>query len=43
MHNDFTLFMRTYPNETRMVFYHAYNEKDERVGPIVSCNIQMTQ
>ena len=33
MHNDFTLFMRTYPNGTRVVFYHAYNEKDERVGP----------
>jgi len=33
MHNDFTLFTRTYPNGTRVVFYHAYNEDGKRVGP----------
>ena len=33
MHNDFTLFMRTYPNGTKVVFYHAYNDEDVRVGP----------
>jgi len=33
MHNDFTLFTRTYPNGTKVVFYHAYNEDGERVGP----------
>ena len=33
MHNDFTLFMRTYPNGTKVVFYHAYDAEDNRVGP----------
>jgi integrase len=33
MHNDFTLFMRTYPNGTKVVFYHAYDADDKRVGP----------
>jgi integrase len=33
MHNDFTLFMRTYPNGTKVVFYHAYDEDGKRVGP----------
>jgi integrase len=33
MHNDFTLFMRTYPNGTKVVFYHAYDDNDRRVGP----------
>jgi integrase len=33
MHNDFTLFVRTYPNGTKVVFYHAYNEDGKRVGP----------
>ena len=33
MHNDFTLFMRTYPNGTKVVFYHAYDADDNRVGP----------
>jgi hypothetical protein len=33
MHNDFTLFIRTYPNGTKTVFYHAYDENNRRVGP----------
>lgn len=33
MHNDFTLFMRTYPNGKKVVFYHAYDADDNRVGP----------
>jgi hypothetical protein len=33
MHNDFTLFYRTYPNGTKVVFYHAYDENGKRVGP----------
>jgi integrase len=33
MHNDFTLFMRTYPNGTKVVFYHTYDENGKRVGP----------
>ena len=33
MHNDFTLFKRTYPNGTKVVFYHAYDENGKRVGP----------
>jgi integrase len=33
MHNDFTLFMRTYSNGTKAVFYHAYDENNRRVGP----------
>jgi hypothetical protein len=33
MHNDFTLFMRTYPNGTKVVIYHAYDTDDNRVGP----------
>jgi len=33
MHNDFTLFTRTYPNGTKVVFYHAYDEDGRRVGP----------
>jgi integrase len=32
MHNDFTLFMRTYPNGTKTVFYHAYDSGGNRVG-----------
>jgi len=33
MHNDFTLFVRKYPNGKRVVFYFAYDETDTRVGP----------
>ncbi|MCL2044598.1 MAG: tyrosine-type recombinase/integrase [Treponema sp.] len=33
MHNDFTLFTRTYPNGTKVVFFHAYDDDDVRVGP----------
>ena len=33
MHNDFTLFVRTYPNGKKVVFYHAYDENGKRVGP----------
>jgi len=33
MHNDFTLFTRTYPNGTKVVFYHAYDGEGKRVGP----------
>jgi len=33
MHNDFTLFTRTYPNGTSVVFYYAYDEDGVRRGP----------
>jgi integrase len=33
MHNDYTLFWRTYPNGKKVVFYYAYDEKDRRQGP----------
>jgi hypothetical protein len=33
MHNDYTLFWRTYPNGTKAVFYYAYDDKDVRRGP----------
>ncbi|GHU85509.1 hypothetical protein FACS189473_4570 [Spirochaetia bacterium] len=33
MHNDYTLFNRTYPNGKKVVFYYAYDEQDNRRGP----------
>jgi integrase len=33
MHNDYTLFWRTYPNGKKVVFYYAYDDKDTRQGP----------
>ncbi|MDR2053884.1 MAG: tyrosine-type recombinase/integrase [Treponema sp.] len=33
MHNDYTLFWRTYPNGKKVVFYYAYDDKDVRQGP----------
>jgi integrase len=33
MHNDYTLFWRTYPNGKEVVFYYAYDDKDMRRGP----------
>jgi integrase len=33
MHNDYTLFWRTYPNGKKTVFYYAYDDKDNRQGP----------
>jgi hypothetical protein len=42
MHNDFTLFMRTYPNGTKVVFYHAYDAEDNRVGPWTTKCINLT-
>jgi integrase len=33
MHNDYTLFWRTYPNGKKVVFYYAYDERDVRCGP----------
>jgi hypothetical protein len=30
MHNDYTLFWRTYPNGKKVVFYYAYDDKDVR-------------
>jgi integrase len=33
MHNDYTLFWRTYPNGKKVVFYYAYDDKDTRRGP----------
>jgi integrase len=33
MHNDFTLFLREYPNGTKVYFYYAYDDKEERKGP----------
>jgi integrase len=42
MHNDFTLFMRTYPNGKKVVFYHAYNEDGKRVGPWTTNSLTLT-
>ena len=42
MHNDFTLFMRTYPNGTKVVFYHAYDKDGKRVGPWTTNSLTMT-
>jgi len=42
MHNDFTLFTRTYPNGTKVVFYHAYNEDGKRVGPWTTNSLTKT-
>jgi integrase len=33
MHNDYTLFWRTYPNGKKVVFYYAYDDKGARQGP----------
>jgi hypothetical protein len=33
MHNDYTLFWRTYPNGKKVVFYYAYDDTDVRRGP----------
>jgi integrase len=33
MHNDYTLFWRTYPNRKKTVFYYAYDDRDNRQGP----------
>jgi integrase len=33
MHNDYTLFWRTYPNGKQVVFYYAYDGRDNRLGP----------
>jgi len=33
MHNDFTLFVRKYPNGTKVVFYYAYDDNNVRRGP----------
>jgi len=42
MHNDFTLFMRTYPNGTKVVFYHAYDKDGKRVGPWTTNSLTLT-
>jgi integrase len=33
MHNDYTLFCRSYPNGTKAVFYYAYDDGGVRQGP----------
>ena len=33
MHNDFTLFLRKYPNGRKVFFYYAYDENGKRRGP----------
>jgi hypothetical protein len=33
MHNDYTLFWRPYPNGKKVVFYYAYDDRDNRQGP----------
>jgi integrase len=42
MHNDFTLFMRTYPNGKKVVFYHAYDDEGKRVGPWTTNSLTLT-
>ncbi|MDR0473632.1 MAG: site-specific integrase [Treponema sp.] len=33
MHNDFTLFLREYPNGSKVYFYYTYDVNGERKGP----------
>ena len=33
MHNDFTLFLRKVPSGKTVVYYYAYNDDGERLGP----------
>jgi hypothetical protein len=42
MRNDFTLFMRMYPNGKKVVFYHAYDESGKRVGPWTTNSLTFT-
>jgi integrase len=43
MHNDFTLFLRKYPNGKKVFFYYAYDEKGIRRGPWTTKTLNRTE
>jgi integrase len=42
MRNDFTLFLRKYPNGSKVFFYYAYDENGQRQGPWTTKCVQKT-
>jgi hypothetical protein len=42
MHNDFTLFLREYPNGKRVYFYYTYDKDDNRRGPWTTKSMNKT-
>jgi integrase len=42
MHNDFTLFLREYPNGRKVYFYYTYDEKGARRGPWTTKSLTKT-
>jgi integrase len=42
MHNDFTLFLRKYPNGREVYFYYTYDEKGQRRGPWTTKSLTKT-
>ena len=43
MHNDFTLFLREYPNGKKVFFYYAYDENGKRRGPWTTKSLNKTE
>jgi integrase len=42
MHNDFTLFLRTYPNGKKVYFYYTYDGNGRRRGPWTTKSLTKT-
>ena len=42
MHNDFTLFLREYPNGKKVFFYYAYDKEGRRRGPWTTKSMKKT-
>ena len=42
MHNDFTLFLREYPNGKKVFFYYTYDEEGLRRGPWTTKSVSKT-
>ena len=42
MHNDFTLFTRVVPSGKKVVYYYAYDEEDNRLGPWTTGQVNKT-
>jgi hypothetical protein len=43
MRNDFTLFLRKYPNGTKVFFYYAYDQNGLRQGPWTTKCVHRTE
>jgi integrase len=43
MHNDFTLFLRKYPNGQEVYFYYTYDEDGARRGPWTTGSVNKTE